>query len=390
MRKIAFLKSNIEKRGGLEKYTLRLANCFAKAGHQVTLLTTNYHHEHVAKGEFKIANLGNKIPLSFLQLLRFDRRCKTYLKQQSQDVIFGMDRNFCAQTHYRAGNGCHAAYLDRRREYDSWFKVKTFSLNPLHQLILNMERATFESRSLQTLFVNSEMVRQEILRYYPSVDAHKICVVHNGVEWNELQRPFDEGLNLRPKILKQLGRDSSRYQFLFVGNEYERKGLKLLLKALSIIPEKRFELTVIGKERRPESFYEQAKSLGLQDRVHFIGAVNEVKVFYSAADALVIPSIYDPFANVTVEALAMGLFVISSSSNGGSEVLTKESGRIFSDLKSPHELALCLQEAMSQPKTKQSASFIRQQVAHLDFSIQIQKIISKTLNDGPPSRAAAV
>ena len=64
-----------------------------------------------------------------------------------------------------------------------------------------------------------------------------------------------------------------------------------------------------------------AAKLNIQRRVTFFGPQKEIRPFYQFADALVIPSFYDPFANVTVEALAMGLFVVSSKSNGGHEIL---------------------------------------------------------------------
>lgn len=377
--KIVFLKSNILKRGGLEKYTLRLAAGFADQGHDATILTTDYPQGSLANIGCNIVSLGQSTSFSLLQLMKFDAACKRYVAIHAPDVVFGMERNFCPQSHYRAGNGCHKAYLDRRRTTDSWFKVATFAINPLHRLILDMEQSTFESEELKRLFVNSHMVQQEICNYYPSVDPKKITVVHNGVEWKELQKSFDEGLLIRPKIIKSLGLHSDVHQFLFVGNEYGRKGLSLLLDALVLLPKNAFHLTVIGRERNPEAFIEKTKRLGLEDRVKFVGAVSEMKPYYTAADTLVIPSFYDPFANVTVEALAMGLRVISSSSNGGSEVITSPHlGSVFTDLEDPLALGMQLQDALNQPKTLDSAACVRQAVAHLDFANQIGKIIDAT------------
>ena len=377
--KIVFLKSSILKRGGLEKYTLRLANGFANQGHDVTVLTTDYEKGTLANVGCNIVSVGENTSFSLLQLIRFDNQCKRYVTQTMPDVVFGMERNFCPQTHYRAGNGCHAAYLDRRRKTDSWLKAASFAINPLHRLILDMEKTTFESPMLRRLFVNSHMVQREICSYYPAVDPAKVSVVHNGVEWKELQKSFDEGLSMRAKIIKTLGLHPGVHQFLFVGNEYGRKGLKLLLEALSMLPKNTFQLSVIGKERNPEPFILHCKNLGLEEQVKFLGQVTEMKPYYSAADTLVIPSMYDPFANVTVEALAMGLQVISSSSNGGSEVLTgPELGSVFSDLTDPLELATSLKVALNYPKTVNSAQAIRQAVSHLDFSNQIAQIIDAT------------
>lgn len=359
--KFIFLKSNIGKRGGLEKYTLRLAQGCVDAGHDVTILTTGV----VPTSNLNIVSFGN---FSLLELILFDAACKGYVKNHPADVIFGMERNYCPQTHYRAGNGCHAAYLDRRKKTESWLKGFSFGINPLHRLILDMEKTTFESQNLRRLFVNSHMVEREVLHYYPAVNPQKISVVHNGVEWHELQKPFEEGLANRSS--------HDRYQFLFVGNEYARKGLNLLLEALAQLAPQKFHLTVVGKERNPAPFIEYAKKLSLENDVEFVGAVSDMRPYYSKADALVIPSLYDPFANVTVEALAMGLRVISSTSNGGSEVLTNSTGAVFNNLEDPSELAHCLLECSAFPKTEQSARAIRQAVKHLDFTNQIGSIIN--------------
>jgi UDP-glucose:(heptosyl)LPS alpha-1,3-glucosyltransferase len=373
-KRIAFLKSSILKRGGLEKYTLRLARESALAGHDVFLLTTDYDDGVLEGLPFTVVNLGRRWPLSFLHLLSFDYQCKNYLHSHPMDIVFGMDRNFCFQTHYRAGNGVHAAYLDRRKKECSWFKKCSIALNPLHHLILRMEKKTFESDNLKVLYTNSLMVAKEVQSYYPGVDPKKIYPVHNGVEWRELQTPFEEGLEKRSEIMARLGLDATQFQFLFIGNEYDRKGLCLLLEAMSSLDNQNIELSVVGKERRPESYMAYAKERGL--KVHFFGQREETASFYSAADCLVVPSMYDPFANVTVEALAFGLQVISSSSNGGSEVLfSSEMGRIFHNLQNPQELAHCLQEALKAPKNPERAKRIRNSVSHLDFSNQIEKII---------------
>jgi UDP-glucose:(heptosyl)LPS alpha-1,3-glucosyltransferase len=90
----------------------------------------------------------------------------------------------------------------------------------------------------------------------------------------------------------------------------------------------------------------------------------------------VIPSYYDPFANVTVEALAMGLYVISSPKNGGSEVIANEAmGDVFSEFSKEKLKDACLQ-AMKHPKTSDAARSIRSQVAYLDFPKQLEKVIN--------------
>jgi UDP-glucose:(heptosyl)LPS alpha-1,3-glucosyltransferase len=89
----------------------------------------------------------------------------------------------------------------------------------------------------------------------------------------------------------------------------------------------------------------------------------------------VIPSFYDPFANVTIEALAMGLFVLSSKQNGGHEILTQENGKLIEDLLDLETMIDALKIAMQKKKTGKSSQLIRDSVKHLDFSNQMRTLM---------------
>jgi UDP-glucose:(heptosyl)LPS alpha-1,3-glucosyltransferase len=89
--------------------------------------------------------------------------------------------------------------------------------------------------------------------------------------------------------------------------------------------------------------------------------------------------LYDPFANVTVEALAMGLWVLSSRRNGGSEVLTAAAGEVVEAIENPQEMAEALDRATEHPKGIESAQTIRQSVSHLDFRLRLNRMVTKTL-----------
>jgi glycosyltransferase involved in cell wall biosynthesis len=83
---------------------------------------------------------------------------------------------------------------------------------------------------------------------------------------------------------------------------------------------------------------------------------------------------------VTVEALAMGLTVVSSRFNGGKEVLSETSGAIIEDLLDPDSVATALQWALERPKNNALALQIRDSVSHLDFSRQIQTMLDLTIS----------
>ena len=167
--------------------------------------------------------------------------------------------------------------------------------------------------------------------------------------------------------------------FLFIGNNYRRKGLSKLLQALSLISNQSFHLSVIGKEYHLADFEQQVLGLNLESKVTFFGPRNDTYQFYQYADSLVIPSFYDPFANVTVEALAMGLFVVSSARNGGSEILSPTTGTVIESLEDISSFAQALNIALSHPKTEKSATAIRESVKSFDFSHQLDRMVESIL-----------
>lgn len=354
--------------GGAEKYTWRLAQAFRDKGSSVTILTTGEPFKSSSDVSIITHPLSSK--LSFRRVNEYDAFCTRTLKELKADVIFGLDRNRF-QTHLRASNGVHAAYLERRKQSEPFWETLSFRLNPLHRTLLSIEKTSFEHPELKMLFTNSAMVKEELLRFYKT-DPKKIHVVHNGVEWKEMGKDFEQWPTERNLIAKQLNLPPEAYHFLFIGHNYKRKGLEKLLQGLSLLEGRDFHLSVVGKEKNLSHFQSLAKKLHLENQVRFFGPRSDIRSFYQLADCLVIPSFYDPFANVTVEALAMGVFVVSSKANGGHEILTEGSGECIENLFDPASVAEALKVALAHPKTEQSAHRIRAGVAHLDFANQLR------------------
>jgi len=368
---VIILKSHLSKLGGLEKQTLRISQEFGSQGCRVTILTNGPFADVVLPSGVEVVNVGTTPKMSYAHIRKFDQLCQDWISKNPGEVIFGVERN-TGVTHYRAGNGVHAEYLAKRFQTDSFLKRFSFRWNPMHRAILQIEKETYEDGRLQKLFTNSEMVKQEILQYY-QVNPEKIEVIHNGVEWNELEVPFQQWCSMPRK--------SAPYHFLFVGNGYQRKGLEYILKALGQIKSDSFQLSVVGKEKKLSYFQNLTQTLGLDNQVTFYGSQKNLIPFYHKADALLIPSLYDPFANVTVEALAMGLQVVSSSFNGGKEVLNEETGVVISDLFDQDSIVCSLDKVMRERKSVESARRCRKSVKHLTFENQLKKMVAHTLQE---------
>ena len=109
--------------------------------------------------------------------------------------------------------------------------------------------------------------------------------------------------------------------YLMVGSGFERKGVPQLLEALARLANRTARLVVVGADRRTNALRRRADALGLGSRVIFAGAQREVRSWYGAADCFVLPTLYDPFPNAALEAMASGLPVITSSNCGAAEFI---------------------------------------------------------------------
>ena len=368
---VVLLKAHLNQGGGLEKYAMRICNAFLQKGNEVTFLTAK-PPVGMMQASYAVFPPRNFLP-KFLQIEQFDREVGRHLAKMNADIVLGMDRNR-EQTHIRAGNGVHAAFLKSRMFSEGKAKYWLCHLNPLHRKILQIEKAAFENPRLKKVFVNSYKVQHELLEYY-AIEPGRIEVIHNGVEWKEHEPLFQTFEADREATLQHFGLNGNRFHLLFIGNGYKRKGLDVLLKALSLWKFKDFHLSVIGKEKRLRWYQWKTKQLQLENQVRFFGPQKNVIPFYQMADVLVIPSFYDPFANVTLEGLSLGLFVISSKENGGSEVLTEQNGTCIENLTKIETVLSALDRSLLYRKTKDRAHRIRSSVAHLDFSLQLSKLI---------------
>lgn len=363
--KIAIIKKDLQAQGGLEKATRKILQALKDRGREITLLTSS-----ATNIDCKTLVCPLKRFFKFHKLVQFDQWCR---KQTSGfDQILSMDRA-SHQTVHRAGNGVHAAYLALRRQYENPLYGWTFSLNPLHQTILKLEKATFEDPSLRSIIVNSHLVKEQVLKFYKA-DPSKIEVIHNGVEWQEMEPDFNTSFSLKHQIGLKLKLDPHCFHFLFVGHNYQRKGLIPLLKALSQIKNRHFHLSVVGSDKNPLAFQRMAERLKISSHVTFFGPQSSLRPFYQFADCLVLPSLYDPFANTTLEALAMGLFVVTSRFNGAHEILQPYSGITLQDFKSIEKLTDALNAALNFPKTPSLSQKIRSSVQHLDFAPHLQQV----------------
>jgi len=372
MSDIIFTKYHLKKEGGLEKYSLKIIDKYLEKGKYLTLLTTEICSDLKNKKNLKI--IFFKIPkfFKFFKLRLFDFKCQKWIKKNKPKIVFSLDRT-SSFTHTRLGNGLHSSYLKRKKIFENAFQLLLNFINPKNRLILNLEKKGFKQPNLQKIIVNSNMVLKELSKNY-TIAPSKIEIIHNGVEFYEMENDFNNWEIQKSNAIKKLNLQWTDYHFIFIGNDYKRKGLIFLLKALANIKEKPFHLSVIGKEKKIKKFKNFVKNLKIENKVSFFGKRDDIAKFYQLADALIIPTYYDPFSNVVLEALSMGVFTLTSEFNGAKEILNDENGMI-ADILDINSFTKAIEFVMKTKKDTIRAKMIRNSVEHLDFSKQLNKLI---------------
>ncbi|MEW6002434.1 MAG: glycosyltransferase family 4 protein [Nitrospirota bacterium] len=310
--KIGIVRKKYIYHGGSESFSQNFMKRLSKEGHEIHIFAMKWQ---VNRG---IENIFfHKVPAltfnSFLRDLTFAIFSFIILKRQREDfdVIQSHDKTLF-QDVYRAGDGCHIEWLRQRWKREGFSGKLSIILNPYHWTILILERMIFNGHRFKKVVAISELVKKNITdNYY--VSEKDIEVVYNGVD---LERFNPKNREIyRKEVRKLYSITDDDIVILFVGSGFERKGVEYLLKAVEGISR---PLTILivgrGSERR-------FKNLIKRQKVIFCGPQEEVQRYYAASDIFVFPTIYEPFGNVHLEALASGLPVITTKLSGAAEII---------------------------------------------------------------------
>ncbi len=364
-----------KSKGGAERYVVDLCVQMAQEGHEVHVYAEHWEEEVQGVHLHHVKTI--RFPKS-LRLLSFAIKATREMKKGNYDVTLGVGNTLEADVLQPHG-GVHWAWFWRSLQaYDNpliWLiKFLGRLLSPKQWVQGYIESAPYRRRTFKKIIAISDMVKEDLKKWY-KVPEDRIVVVYNGVD---IERFHPRNRQYREEIRNRHGlRDE--FVILFVSNNFRMKGLGFLMKALARIKEENhppFKLLVLGRDRQ-EPYLHLAKKLGLSAEVVFVGSTHEPEKYYGAADLLVHPTFYDACSLTVLEALASGLPVITTSSNGASGMITHgEDGWIISDPTDGNDLKKAFQYFFNGNFRKEASEKAREKAEKNSQDINYQQMMA--------------
>ncbi len=312
--RLALVRQRYSAYGGAERFIERALGALGGQGVAVTVLAREW-----------IGAAGGLVrcdPFYVGRVWRdwsFARAVCREIARRPFELVQSHERIDCCDI-YRAGDGVHAQWLENRRAALGPLRRFGLALNPYHRYVLAAERRVFASPRLRAVICNSRMVRDEIRARF-GTPQERLHVIYNGIDTEAFHPRLREAH--RSAMRHKLGIAREAPVHVFVGAGFERKGVFPLIKALALSRRRDAHLVIVGRDKAQGRAERLAGSLGIASRVHFAGAQEDVRPWYAAADSFVLPSLYDPFPNAALEAMACGLPVVTTPQCGTAELIVE-------------------------------------------------------------------
>ena len=282
-------------RGGAERYTIDLAAALTREGHDVSLLAASFHQVPGGVAQVRLDHHGITRAGRYKNFLD---SLDAHVHRVRYDIVHAMlPVRRCDVYHPHAG-----VAVDMAAPSDA-------ILRPRRRAMADVERELLHRDDGPLVLCLSVYVQGHVRACYPLPET-RLPILFNAID---VER-FNPSL-----FPREAGARGAR--MLMIANEYERKGLAAALRAVAMLHDEAVTLDVVGKEP-PGRYGALTAELGLSRRVAFHPVQSDPRSRYAAADVFVLPTKHDPCSLVVLEALAMGLPVISTRFNGACEIMT--------------------------------------------------------------------
>jgi glycosyltransferase involved in cell wall biosynthesis len=298
--------------GGAEKLLLNTINEQVKTNH-VHLIYLKPLNElgHLLDKRAVVIN----VPLSIFTVYRLNR----YFKRVHPDIIH-----------------THLSHADMLGILAS-LRIKT-------KVFCTMHSTYFKKNWIDTLLFQTYRVLFRIKKTYvvsisKSVESHVVSNLKQKKEYSFLLHNAIPPT--KPQSIKRIGIKKTR--LLFVGRLEKSKSIHTLLKALHVLKKygdtSNFYLTIVGEGSLRKSLEQRTKELQIEELVEFVGSQKDPAPYFSSSDIFVLPSLWEGFGIVILEAFRAKLPVVASNIEGPSELIQDNVNGLLFEKENEHELA---------------------------------------------------
>lgn len=371
--------------GGMNVYISGLATALTALGHRVDIFTRTYPGEknkitkvapHLQVIHFPAKNKDLYSDLSsFSQnILEFSRREKI-----SYDIL---------HSHYYysglIGNQLQSLHIPLVHNFHSYgiLKSKHLGITDVKRLVSEKKICSFAD----AILTSTPLEKKDVIKFY-QVQQNKVFVISPGINHNVF-RPYDKKF-----ARKKLNLWDEKIYILFVGRIDPVKGIPILIKAVGQVLQKdltlreKLEVLLIGGDISSRKFWKQEevkiitnsiKKKNLEKNVRFIGSRsnNILPFYYSSSDIVVLPSSFESFGLVILEAMACRACIVASEAGGPEYLINNGKTGFLFDRENTDQFSNILYELILNPKKRMEVG-INALDRSLDFcwSAQAEKIV---------------
>ncbi len=334
--------------GGAERYSIALVEQLA-AVHEVHVFAQEIHHQWPGVHYHHIAAAFKK-PRWLNQLWYASATWQA--TRHGFDIVHSHENVWHGNVHTMHVKTVQRSLFEGLRGLPLALRRLKLALSPRLLTYLGFERIRLGARPGLAVVAASQLLQAELLAQYPHLAGCTSTITPGVAMPQKLTAQADAR-----RALGLLGVLADGPCIAFIANDYARKGLPTLLAAVQGLPG--VHLLVAGHLGQVARFKALAHTLGIAQRVHFVGPQAHIGVVYCAASLLAHPTLEDTFAMVVLEAMAHGLPVVVSASPycGIAALLTHgENALLLSNPQDPQAMQIALQSILGNPSLHQRLS----------------------------------
>lgn len=343
--KVAIVQEQVDvRRGGAETSTSEMARHLAALGLDVTVICRGERPDVFVDQNVTYLPIVARGPTRAGRTYQFVQGTHRLFRDERFDIIHAVTPCLSANVYQPRGGTYAESIACSTVMSPPWLRgLKRLGrlFNVRQRLLLRLEQNLLRKRrSRVTVAAVSDYVRRQVLaeRGFP---PERVRVVFNGVDIAPLTEA--ERTQHRVALRAELGLDARSPLVLFVAHNFKLKGLAELLRAAA---EHAWSIVAAGRDD-PRPYQRLAGRLGIAAQVRFVGTQTPVRAWYAAADVLAHPTWYDPCSRVVLEALSLGLPVVTTRHNGAAEVMEPGChGVVVDDPRDAARLAAALECAL--------------------------------------------